>query len=229
MIEFHGRSIPTTLEELVHPRDTALIVVDVQNDFCVKGGVNQKHGKYLSKEDAIIKKLKLLIQEARKVGVQTIYLQNTTLPDRMSSSVAMLRFRMKSYGLDDPNLLPELTLEGSWGQQIVEDIKPKDGDLVVKKNRPSGFIGTNLDMLLRTNDVKTLLITGVVTQVCVEATARDAQNYDYFVVILRDCVDSPRKDLHDAALKIMEARTDVVTSDQIIEIWKRKSKKEDAS
>lgn len=224
MIKLHGRSIPMTLEELVSPRYTALIVVDVQNDFCVKEGVYQKHGKYLSKGDTIIKKLKLLIQEARKVGVQIIYIQNTTLPNLMSDSDARLRFQMKVYGLDDPNLIPQVTLDGSWGHKIVKGIKPKNGDLVVKKNRPSAFIGTNLDLLLRSNNIKTLLITGVVTQGCVKATARDGQFHEYFVVIVRDCVESTNKDLHGAALKIMETHFDVVTSDQIIEIWKKTHK-----
>jgi len=187
----------------------------------VKGGASYKNGRYLCKADEIVKKLKLLIQEAREVGVRIVYLQNTALPNYMSDSAAWLRFRMKHQGLNDPNLIPEVTLEGSWGQRIVKEIEPRVGDFVVKKYRSSGFIGTNLDKLLRINNIKTLLITGIVTHGCVAATAGDAQYYDYFVVVLRDCVDSSSKDLHDAALKIMEKRMDVVASDQIIEIWKK--------
>lgn len=221
MIEFHGKSIPTTLEELVYPRYTALVVVDMQNDYCTKGGVNQKHGRCMSKGDAIIKKLKVLIKEARRVDVQIVYVQMTALPDYMSDSAARLRLQMKRDDRWRGN--PEVkVLEGSWGHEIVEDIKPRDGDLVVKKNRASAFVGTNLDMLLRSNDIKVLLITGVVTQGCVFSTVKDAEFHDYFVVILRDCADSTSKDLHHAALKIMEARPyDVVDSDQIIEIWKK--------
>lgn len=83
----------TTLEELFHPRYTALVVIDVQNDFCVEGGVCPKHRKYLPKGDAIIKKLKLLIYEARKVGAQIVYIQNqnTSLPNHRSNSAAYLR------------------------------------------------------------------------------------------------------------------------------------------
>lgn len=221
MLEFHGRLIPTTMEELVDPKHTALLVVDVQNDFCVKDGVYQKElALYLSQGDAIIRKLKVLIQEARRAGVQVVYIQDTALADRMSYSAAEIRFWMKTFGLDDPNLLPETALDGSWGQQIVEDIKPGNGDLVVKKYRSSSFVGTNLDLLLSTNGIKTLLLTGLLTQGCVESTARDAQFHDYSVVILKDCVDSTREYLHDAALQIMETRYDVATSSQIISIWK---------
>ena len=221
MIEFHGKFIPTKLEELVHPKYTAIVVVDMQNDFFVEGGASYKLGKYLHEGDTIVKKIKLLIQEAREVGVKIFYLQNTALPNYLSDSAAWLHFRMKHQGLKDPSLVPEVTLEGSWGQRITKDIEPRYEDFVVRKNRASGFIGTNLDKLLRINSIKNLLITGIVTHGCILATAGDAQYHDYFVVILRDCVDSSSKELHDAALKIMEKRMTVVDSDQIIKIWKK--------
>ena len=222
MIEFRGRVVPTRLEELVDPRHTAILLVDVQNDFCVRSGVAQRHGKYLLKWEEVSKKLKEVANEGRKAGAKIVYLQNTMLPNHMGDSPARLRYLMRSYDVKDPSLIPEHTLEGSWGQQIVDDMRPEDKDLVVKKYRQSGFVGTNLDMMLRANEVKTLLIAGVVAEGCVEATARDGQYYDYFVVILRDCVDSAYEALRDAALKVMERNFDVATSDQIIEIWKKK-------
>jgi ureidoacrylate peracid hydrolase len=223
MIIFDNKAIPTTLEEIVHLRNAAILIVDMQNDFCVERGETEKRRGHLSRGNAIVEKLKLLIQEARKVGVKIVYLQNTTLPGYKSYSAAYLHCLMKLFSVDDPNLIPAWTLDGSWEQQIVEELKPREGDLIVKKNRASGFFGTNLDMLLRANDIRTLLVAGVTTQACVEATAVDARFCDYFVVILKDCVDSSSKDLHDAALTIMERITDVATSDQIIEIWKKES------
>ncbi len=226
MLEFDGKYIPVSLENLLHPKHTALVIVDVQNDYCEKGGFSQKKGEYLSKGNEIIEKLHSLIEKAREVGVQVIYTQNTILPNHKSDSAARLRFLMKIHGLDDPRSLPPVVLEGSWGHQVVEEIKPKNGDIVVKKYRPSAFVGTNLDMVLRSNNTKTLLITGVATQVCVDSTARDALFHEYFVVIARDCVDSSAKDLHEAALKIMETYYDVLDSDQIIEIWNKNFKVE---
>ena len=209
------------MEEVVDPRHTALLVVDMQNDFYAEGGVDQKYGRHLSNGNMLLEKLKFLIQEGRKAGVRIVYIQQTRLPSKMSSSGARVRFEMRMFGLDDPTRIPEFTLEGSWGEKIIEEIKPSDGDLIVKKHRSSAFLGTDMDMLLRANNIKTTLITGTVTEGCVDATARDALHHDYFVVVVRDCVDSTRKDLHDAALKIMETRFDVVDSVQLTLAWKK--------
>jgi nicotinamidase-related amidase len=220
MIEFKGRFIPETLEEIVEPRNTALIVVDVQNDFCTEGGVNHKEGKSLLKGKTIIDNLKLLIPEARKVNVPVIYTLNTSLHDRKSDSTSRIRYLMRLMKNYDPNMLVEHTLDGSWGQQVIDEIKPEAKDWIVKKNRPSAFVNTNLDLLLRTNNIKTVLVTGVVTNVCVESTARDALFHDYLVVVLEDCIDGHDKNLVSAALKIIESLYDVASTDDIIKIWK---------
>lgn len=74
-------------------------------------------------------------------------------------------------------------------------------------------------MILRNRNIKTTVVVGLVTQGCVEATVRDAEQYGYYPVVLRDCVCSPRKDLHEAALIVMSARYDVVTSQELLELW----------
>ena len=220
MKEYEGKILATTLEELVHPKHTALLVVDVQNDFCAKGGVYQKRGKYLSRGDAIIIKLQKLLKEARRVGVKIVFIENTTLPNSLSDSAVWLRFKMIENRLKDPHLIPKFTLNGTWGQQVVDELEPQIEDFIIKKHRSSAFFGTRLDVLLRSNDVSTCLVTGMATQGCVDSTARDAQFHDYYVVILEDCVDATNKDIHNAAIKIMKTRYDIVNSQQLIQIWK---------
>lgn len=161
------------MSELVTPRHTALIVIDVQNDFCVKGGIFDKHGMNVSACQKIIKNLKSTIDAARRARILLVYTQNTTLPKRMSDSPAWIHLVMKLWNVTDPDLVPEVTLEGSWGQDFVEDVRPLQDEIVVKKYRNSAFVGTSLDFILRNANIKTLVITGVLTHACVESTVRD--------------------------------------------------------
>lgn len=212
MIEHFGKRIPTTLEELVRPEDTAVIVVDVQNDFCTK------EGKLTCPE--MVTKLRSLIEAARRAKVLVIYIEDTLLPRRMSDSAPWIRHYMIGMQTNDPRRVKESVLDGSWGQQVVDDIKPLPEDIIIKKFRSSSFLGTPLDLILRSNHIKTTVVTGVVTHGCVESTARDASN-EYFVVVPEDCVWAGKPELHNACLTIMRNRYDVVKSEDILATWKR--------
>ena len=107
----------------------------------------------------------------------------------------------------------------SEGQRIIDELAPCDGDLIVKKYRSSGFWGTNLDMLLRSNGIQSVIITGITTEGCVESTARDALFNDYYVVIVEDCVASDDREQHDASLLLMRHRFDIASADEILAIW----------
>jgi len=111
------------------------------------------------------------------------------------------------------------TVEGTEGQQIIPELAPKPGDVVVRKYRSSGFWGTNLDMLLRSNGIKSIVITGATTEGCVESTARDGLFNDYYVIVPEDCVASDDPAQHDASLLLMRHRFDVVPSSEILEMW----------
>jgi nicotinamidase-related amidase len=213
----YGKEIPTTIEDLVEPKRSALIIIDLQNDYA------KKNGKMLY--SAMIENLKRVIEGARRIGLPVIYIQDTLLPGRYSDSPAWIRHYMLGGKIENPEAISADTVEGAYGQQIIDEIHPLPGEVIVKKYRSSAFVGTGLDLLLRSNGIKNVLTTGLVTQGCVESTCRDASN-EYFVVLLRDCVDSNRKDLHEACLKIMEYRYDVVTSQQVLDIWKKYPPKE---
>jgi nicotinamidase-related amidase len=218
MIEIEGRSIPTTINELIEKRHTALIVIDLQNDFCSKGGVYDHRGRDLSMCIQVAKATAMVMEVARKAGILIIYIQNTTLGNLKSDSATWLRFRMKMSGKLDYSENP-LTLEGSWGQEFVEEVKPSSDDVVVKKYRSSAFVGTELDLILRSNGIRTLVVTGVMTEGCVESTVRDATFYDYFVVLLKDCVGSPNPMFHEASLRYLAERCDLITSDEVMKVW----------
>jgi nicotinamidase-related amidase len=206
-----GKQIPTTLEELVDPQRTALLIVDVQNDYA------KENGKLLFPE--MVRSLRNVIDEARRVGVLIIYIQDTLLPGRLSDSATSIRRYMVSYGKSNPEDIPSTAVEGTYGQEFVDEIRPLKSDVIVKKFRGSGFVGTGLDLLLRSNDIRNVIITGMDTHGCVESTRRTA--IDYHIVVLRDCVNTKNQELHEACLKLMEHGCDLVTSGQVIDIWKK--------
>jgi nicotinamidase-related amidase len=220
MLEIAGKQVFTTLEELVDPAHAALLVVDMQRDFCTPGGAFDKLGVDISMYPPMVPRLARLIDGARAAGVPVFYVQMTVLPGRISDSPAQIRFNLRlhlgSEGVIEPL---DYTPDGSEGQQVIPELAPRDGDVVVKKYRSSAFWGTNLDMLLRANGIKTCVVSGCTTEGCVESTARDAMFGDYYVVIPEDCVASDDRAQHDASLLLMRHRFDLASSDAILGVW----------
>lgn len=219
MIEVDGKQVYTELSELVDPAHTALLVVDVQRDFCLPGGAFDCLGVDLSMYAPLIPRLARLIDGARAAGVLVVYVQMTTLEDSRMESPAQIRFNMRLHAGHAAEPL-RYAVDGSPGQEIVPEIAPRAGDVVVKKYRSSGFWGTHLDMLLRSNGIETLVVTGCTTEGCVESTARDALFCDYYVVIAEDGVASDDHAQHEASLLLMRHRFDMATSEQILDLWK---------
>src|SRR5690606_16197477 len=133
MKTINGVSVLDTLEELVDPRHTALIVVDVQNDFCHPDGHFARHGKDISACQAMVKPTVDFVTQAQALGIKVIFLQQLTLPHGASDSPAWLRFKCRD------GKSSEYTLKGSWGAELVEGLTPGKRDLVVEKFRPDGF------------------------------------------------------------------------------------------
>lgn len=222
MIEIEGKQVFTELSELVDPAHTALVVVDMQRDFCAPGGAFDRLGVDISMYPPMIPRLGRLIEGARAAGVRVIYVLMTVLPHRGSESPAQIRFNLRlhlaTHGGGEPL---GYTADGSVGQEVIPELAPRDGDLLVKKYRSSGFWGTNLDMLLRSNGVQSVVVTGCTTEGCVESTARDALFNDYYVVIAEDCVASDDAEQHDASMLLMRHRFDIAGSEEILAEWSR--------
>ena len=109
------------------------------------------------------------------------------------------------------------------------ELQPEPGDAVVTKFRSSAFHNTNLDLVLRSNGIRTVLVAGCTTEGCVESTVRDACFYDYFPVVLSDCVGSDVRELHDASMLVMSAyRADVATSAEVLAAWSATEARADA-
>lgn len=219
LIEIFGKKVPTTPKELIDPSHSAVVVVDAQNDFCKKGGLTEEYWGELAGYSKTIKNIKRLIDAAMKVGIPIIFTMNTSLPNHATESASHIHFLIRGWAGGDVKRIPTCTVEGTWGEQIADELKPDHKLIVVKKNRASAFTHTNFDLVLRNHNIKTLVVTGFVTDQCVLTTARDADCFDYFVVVARDCVNSPRKKLHRAAMSLMEWRLNVMSSSDIINVW----------
>ncbi|MGH3273396.1 MAG: cysteine hydrolase family protein [Streptosporangiaceae bacterium] len=223
MIEIAGKQVCTELREVLDPAHTALLVIDMQQDFCCAGGSFDRLGVDLSMYPPVIDRIAGLIAAARGSGVLPVFIQMTVLANRASESPAQIRFNLRlhdgHHGQADPL---SYTLEGSPGQRFVPGLEPADGELVVKKYRSSGFWGTNLDLLLRSNGIKSVVVAGCTTEGCVESTARDAMFSDYYVVIATDAVASDDRAQHEASMYLMARRFDLATTAAISEIWAAK-------
>jgi nicotinamidase-related amidase len=217
-LEICGRRGWTELGEVAEPSRAAVLVVDMQNDFCAPGGRAERRGRDLTAVSALIPRLRGFLEQARRAGVRVIYIQNTVVPGGALSGPADLVRRAAEWGAD----APLVTVEGTWGHRIVDELAPQPGDLVVAKFRQSCFVGTHLAATLRGNTVETVIVAGVATHACVEATARDALNQDFYVVVPRDGVAALEPHLHEAGLAVMEALLPpgmVPKAAEIIAIW----------
>ncbi len=234
MLEVDGKNVFTTLEELVNPKHTALILIDIQNDYCSPGGSSVKIGRSeVSMCLQIPARVKAVLEAARRAKVLIVHICMTNYPKHETDSPAWLKFmynrkiaRLKNSGkFDDPaKILGAIdVVDGTWGWQEVDVVAPVPGEIIVKKYRSSAFIGTNLDLVLKANQIKSVVCVGVVTDGCVISTARDAQFFDYYSIVLRDCVATDKKEFHEAALLIMTDRVELVESSDVMEIWSRAS------
>jgi len=208
-----------TLEDRLNPVHTALLIIDMQNDFCVDGFATSQAGRPLDAAKSIIPRLQKLLAAAREASVLVCHIGFETLPDNMSDSGPWLSQRRRSTYAND-----KIAIAKSKGADFIDALTPSNDELTIVKRRYSGFKGTDLDMLLRAHDVRTVVPTGVSTNVCIESTLRDAFEYNYYVCIPGDGCASWNTDLHAATLETANARFGLVTEvTEIISIWRKES------
>ena len=181
----------------------------MQNDFCDPDGLFAQSGMDVTALQELIPHLAEFVRAARNAGVMVLHTQNTTLPGGASDSPAWVR--TKAMACKDP----EYTLDGSWGQAFCPSMEPGKNEPVIKKNRSSGFVDTNMDLVLRSNGIESLLVTGCLSDGCVLATANHARFLNYYVVVAGDCIGSTNQGRHAAALKLLNP----IDSSELLEAW----------
>jgi nicotinamidase-related amidase len=199
----------TELSEVLDPKHTALLIIDVQGNW------HKEKRKY-----RVVERIAKVLQAARRNRVMVIYSHNVRLFNHSEVSGPVFRLLIKD-GYEPGR--PLRNLKGSPKTEIVPEIAPKKGEAVIVKSRSSAFVGTALDMILRSNGVLSLVLVGGATDWCVEATTWDATGRDYYVVVLEDCVTSRRPEGHRSALKQMALIADTAKAEDAIAIWKREN------
>jgi ureidoacrylate peracid hydrolase len=194
-VQLSHRKPLATLREKVEPSHTALVIVDVQNDFCAEGGMMSKEGLDLGTVQAMAARLPPLIASARSAGALVVFVRNvySTLPDSASGHNRPANIYLSDCWLEQAARTRNgsytrraVCALNSWEGDFFGALRPLPGEPIITKHRYSAFHNTDLDTVLRSHGIRTLVLAGVATNVCVETTAREGFVRDYYIVFLSD-------------------------------------------
>jgi ureidoacrylate peracid hydrolase len=200
--KFNGKSIPLSARPNAVEFDipgTAVIVVDMQNDFGSKGGMFDRAGIDISMIQKAVSPTAKVLSAARQAGIKIIYLKmgyQADLSDLGTDDSPNRMIHLHIMHVGDTITTPDGTksrilIRDSWGTDIVNELKPAKDDIVLYKTRYSGFYKTDLDMILKKLGIRKIIFTGCTTSICVESTLRDAMFRDYSPILLEDCAAEP--------------------------------------
>jgi ureidoacrylate peracid hydrolase len=170
--------------------DTAVVVIDMQNAYASKGGYVDLAGFDIAASAQVVGRIEQVLDTARAAGMPVIFLQNGWDPDYVEAGTAASPNWHKSNALKTMRARPELTgqllARGGWDYELVDALTPKPGDIRVHKTRYSAFFHSQLDSILRSRGIRTIVFVGIASNVCVESTLRDGFHLEYFGIMLED-------------------------------------------
>jgi ureidoacrylate peracid hydrolase len=215
------------MREKASPRHAALVVIDMQNDFIAREGLIAREGRDVSQAEAMAQELPKLLKTAREAGVFVVFVRNiyTTDQNFYLSDVWLEQAARKRQG--GYTRIP-VCAENSWSGDFYGEVRPLPGEPIVTKHRYSAFYNTDLDTILRANGIRSVVLTGVVTNVCVETTAREAFVRDYYVAVVKDGTAAYSQADHDMTLLNIDRFFGEVTSiAELQSLWPPRNRSEE--
>lgn len=208
----------TKTHDFLLAAETAVLVIDMQNDFCNDEGRLAQQGGNIQMIKSIIPGLNTFLNEARKKGAHICWIKH--INSDLTMSEAWLRKRSE-LGRNKKTLCED----GTWGSEIVKPLSVHKNDIVIKKHRHGAFYKTDLDIYLRTMKIKNLVITGISTNACVDTTIREAYSHDYFVYVPVDLVATSMSEFHEPFLENANRYfATLVNTEKLLNDWAEQKK-----
>ena len=188
------------------PKSTALLIIDMQRDFVMPGGFGEALGNDVTPLQATIAPTRRVLEAARKKGMLVIHTREGHRPDLTDCPpTKLVRGRGKTR-IGDPGPMGRILVRGEIGHDIVPELYPAPGEPVIDKPGKGAFYATDLELILRDRGIRTLIVCGVTTEVCVNTSVREANDRGYECVVLSDCVGSYFPEFQKAALAMIKAQ-----------------------
>jgi len=186
------------------PARTALMVIDMQNDFCALGGFGERLGNDVSPARAIIPTIDGLLRAARAAGMLVIHTREGHAPDLSDCPPSKLkRSRLQGAGIGDLGPMGRILVRGEEGNAIVSELQPQDGEWIIDKLGKGAFYATEMHERLREAAIESLILTGVTTHVCVHSTLREANDRGYECLVLEDATAAFETADHLSAIRMI--------------------------
>lgn len=191
---------------ILAPATTALVVIDMQRDFLEPGGFGEMLGNDVSLLRSAIAPCQSLLDVARKLGLLVIHTREGHRPDLTDAPPAKLARGRGDRRIGDPGPMGRILIRGEPGHDIIPELAPEPGEPVVDKPGKGAFCQTDLALILANAGIRTLLVAGVTTEVCVHTTVREANDRGFECLVASDAVASYFPEFHRAALAMITAQ-----------------------